>query len=142
MALIEMVTELVHQWVEEIWNQGQFQRLGQFHPPIFTNHGQPSSLEEVERWHLQNRATFPDVHYIIDNIFSAGNQIAFRWTATATHQGTLWGMIPATGKTITWNGMHMLRVVDQQIVEVWAIANTVAQLQQMGVTLQPPARPE
>ena len=144
--------DLVRQWVEEIWNQGQLQRLGQFHPPTFTNHGQPSTIEETEQWQLQNRATFPDVHYTIDDIFAAGDaatpvvgsttQVAFRWTATATHQGTLWGMIPATGKSITWNGMHMLRVVDQQIVEVWAVGNSVAQLQQMGVTLQPAAPSE
>ena len=129
---------LVRQWVEQVWNDGNLDLLGHFHPHTFDNHGQPSNLEEARQWHLRNRATFPDVHYTIDDIFATEAQVAMRWTATATHEGSLWGMIPPTGKHLSWNGMHQLRIADQQIVEVWAIANTIAQLQQMGVTLQPP----
>jgi hypothetical protein len=31
--------------------------------------------------------------------------------------------------------MHLLRLANKQIVEVWALQNSIAQLQQMGVTL-------
>lgn len=136
--LAEANSALVRDWVEQIWNAGALDRLNHFHPPTFDNHGHLSTIEEAEQWHIRSRATFPDVHYTIEDIFATEDRVALRWTATATHQGDLWGMIPPTGKRITWNGMHLLRVADNRIVEVWAVANTITQLQQMGVTLNPP----
>jgi len=131
--------ELVRQWVEQVWNAGNLDLLARFHPPTFDNHGSRSTIEETRQWHLRNRATFPDIHYTIDDIFAADDRVALRWSATATHRGALWNMIPATGKTIAWNGMHLLRLANGQIVEVWALQNSIAQLQQMGVTLHPAA---
>lgn len=131
--------ELVRQWVEQMWNQGHLESITAFHPPTFMNEGQPSTPEEAKAWHLSNRVTFPDVQYTIDDLFATDDRVALRWTATATHLGVLWNMIPATGKRITWNGIHLLRIADKKIVEVWAVQNTIAQLRQMGATLQPPA---
>ncbi|MGE5673473.1 MAG: ester cyclase [Mycobacterium leprae] len=125
---------LVRQWVEQVWNQGNMELLTHFHPPIFDNHGHPSSIHETQEWHLRTRTTFPDIHYTIDDIFATDDRVALRWTATATHRGALW-QIPPTGKRITWTGMHLLRLAHNQIVEVWALQNGVAQLQQMGLTL-------
>lgn len=101
------------------------------------NEGKRSTPEEAKQWHLSNRITFPDLHYIIDDIFATEDGVAMRWTATATHLGTMWNMIPPTGKLITWNGMHLLRLADKKIVEVWALQNNIAQLRQMGATLHP-----
>jgi predicted ester cyclase len=129
--------ELVRQWVEEVWNAGNLERLAHYHPPTFDNHGNSSTVEEARQWHLSNRATFPDIHYTIEDMFAADDRVALRWIATATHRGTLWNLIPPTGKIITWNGMHLLRLANGYIVEVWAVQNSIAQLQQMGVTLQP-----
>ena len=129
--------ELVRQWVEQVWNNSNVQRIIDFHPPTFDNEGKRSTPEEAKQWHLSNRSTFPDLHYIIDDIFATEDRVAMRWTATATHLGTMWNMIPPTGKLITWNGMHLLRLADEKIVEVWALQNNIAQLRQMGATLHP-----
>lgn len=129
--------ELVRQWVEQVWNTSNVQRIIDFHPPTFDNEGKRSTPEEAKQWHLSNRSTFPDLHYIIDDIFATEDRVAMRWTATATHLGTMWNMIPPTGKLITWNGMHLLRLADKKIVEVWALQNNIAQLRQMGATLHP-----
>ena len=129
--------ELVRQWVEQVWNTSNVQRIIDFHPPTFDNEGKRSTPEEAKQWHLSNRITFPDLHYIIDDIFATEDRVAMRWTATATHLGTMWNMIPPTGKLITWNGMHLLRLADKKIVEVWALQNNIAQLRQMGATLHP-----
>lgn len=134
---VEAQVRLVQDWIAQVWNGGDLERLHHFHPSTFDNHGRPASIDEVRQWHLRQRATYPDIHYTVDDIVAAGEKVAVRWTATATHAGALWDLIPATGKTIVWRGMHLLRVVDRRIVEVWAIADTIAQLQQMGVTLQP-----
>ena len=133
----EANVELVRQWVEQIWNAGNMESLTHFHPPTFDNHGKRSNIEETKQWQLRNRVTFPDIHYTIDDIFATDERVAFHWTATATHRGALWNMIPPTGKTITWIGMHLLWLANKQIVGVWAVQNSIAQLQQMGVTLHP-----
>lgn len=135
---VEANIALVRAWVDQVWNQGNVERIVDFHPPTFMNEGQPSTPETAKAWHLSNRVTFPDVQYTIEEIFATDDRVALRWTATATHLGTLWNLIPATGKRITWNGMHLLRVGDKKIVEVWALQNTIAQLRQMGATLHPP----
>ncbi len=129
--------ELVRRWVDQVWNAGDLDRLADFHPETYENEGRPSTVEETKQWHLRNRTTFPDIQYTIDDIFAADDRVALRWTATATHGGTLWNFIPPTGKSITWTGMHMLRIADERIVEVWALQNGLAQLRQMGVTIQP-----
>lgn len=128
---------VVRAWVEDIWNFGNLAHLERFHPPTLNNHGRQTTVEEVRQWHQRNRAAFPDIHYTIDAVFAVDDHVALRWTATATHMGTLWNLIPATHRHITWGGMHMLRLVHLQIVEIWAVQDTVAQLQQMGVTLHP-----
>ena len=128
---------LVRLWVEKVWNEANLELMNQFHPPSFENHGRPSNIEEARQWHLRMRATYPDLHYVIGDIFAVDDRVALRWTAAATQRGVLWDVVPPTNKTVTWSGMHMLRVVDNQIVEVWAIADSVAVLQQLGVKLQP-----
>jgi predicted ester cyclase len=130
--------KLVRDWVQRVWNDFDLDSLSQFHPASFQNHGHTSTIEETKQWHQRMRVTYPDLHYIIDDILAADDKVAFRWTATATQQGTLWGLIPATNKRVTWSGMHMLRIVNSRIVEVWAVADTVAVLQQLEVRLQPP----
>lgn len=134
--------ELVRQWVEVIWNQGQPERIIDFHPPTFVNEGKPSTPEETKQWHLNQRNTFPDLHYTIEDIFATEDRVAIRWTANATHRGFFWNLLPPTGKVITWNGIHLLRLQDGKIVEVWALQNSIAQLRQMGATLHPAAKQE
>ena len=132
---------LVQDWVEQVWNAGDLEALATFHPPVFQNEGKSSSIADAQAWHKRMRATYPDIQYVIQDIFATAEQVAMRWTATGTHQGTLWGIILPTGKQITWHGMHMVRIENDQIVDIWAVGDTSTQLQQMGVRLQPPAIP-
>ena len=136
---VETNMELVRRWVDQVWNRGDLDRIADFHPPTFRSEGRDTTPGETKLWHIHNRSTFPDIHYRIDDMFAAEDRVALRWSATATHLGALWELIPATGKRIHWNGMHLLRLADNKIVEVWALQNNLAQLRQLGATLQPPA---
>ncbi len=128
---------LVRQWVEQVWNRAELDRIADFHTPVFENEGRPATPDEVKQWHVNNRLTFPDIHYVIEDMFASEDRVALRWRASATHEGSMWNMIPPTGKKISWTGMHLLRLLNARIVEVWALQNNSAQLQQMGVTLLP-----
>jgi predicted ester cyclase len=129
--------ERVRAWVEQIWNQGQLEQMAHFHPPTLLNEGEASTLQAMQEWHKRNRATFPDIRYEILDIFGTQDRVAFRWQATATQRGTLWGMIPPTNRAMTWRGVHLVRLQQDKIVEIWALEDSVSMLQQMGVKLQP-----
>lgn len=129
--------DIVRQWIDTIWNAGDLDQIDQFHPPIFDNEGQPSTPAETRAWHEALRVTFPDIHYQIEDLFIADNRVTVRWRARGTQLGTLWGFIPPTGKTVEWPGIHIVRVDEGQIVEIWAVANQATILQQLGVQLVP-----
>lgn len=128
---------IVRHWIETIWNAGDLDQIDRFHLPVFDNEGQPSTSTEARSWHEGIRVTFPDIHYQIDDIFAAGDRVTVRWRARASHQGPLGGFIPPTGKAIEWPGIHIVRVAEGKIVEIWAVANQAKILQQPGVQIVP-----
>ncbi len=75
------------------------------------------------------RAIYPDLHYRIEEIFASHENVAMAWTAVGTHHDTLWSLIPATEKKITWQGIHLLSIKNGKIVAIRAVADTLAQLQ-------------
>ncbi|MGB1295867.1 MAG: ester cyclase [Flavobacteriales bacterium] len=60
------------------------------------------------------------VHKIEDNMW------VIRWEATAKHTGPLFG-IPATGKTVYFNGHDIVKIENEKITELWHI-ETLLQL--------------
>jgi len=92
----------------------------------------------VKQWHLSTAASFPDLRYEIDEIVAdARGCVAFHWTATGTQDGAF-GPIPATGRTVTYEGAHFVRVESQRIVTLWSISDTFGKIQQLGAQLVPP----
>lgn len=132
---------MVRRWVDEGWNEPDADArrtvLLAHHPATFRNEGEEATPELMVDWHLRMRATFPDLHYVIDELVEAGPRVILRWTASGTHRGTLWGLLPATGRSVTWRGIHLLTVREGRITEVWAAAEWVEVLQQLGAQLLP-----
>ena len=129
---------VVRTWIDEVWNAGRTERVADFHPPEFMNEGNPSTPAEAAEWHRHNHETFPDVRYEIDELLVAGDRVTVRWTATGTHSGPLWGVVPPTGQRVTWGGLHLLTVRGSRIVEVWAVVDLLSILEQLGVRLELP----
>src|SRR5581483_10425132 len=107
---VELSTQLVRDWVEIVWNHAELGALSRFHPPSFQNEGRATSLDEIVQWHQRMRTTYPDLHYVVDDLSAAGDRVALCWTATGTQRGALWDLTPPSAKTVTWSGMHMLRI--------------------------------
>ena len=63
--------------------------------------------------------SLPDAHASIEDIFGQGNQVAVRVVVSGTQQGPLLG-IPATGRSIHWDGVDMYRLNGGKISEIWA----------------------
>jgi predicted ester cyclase len=130
---------VVRTWIAEVWNEGRLERVADFHPPEFMNEGDPSTPADAAEWHRRNHETFPDVAYVVDELHVAGDRVTVRWTATGTQSGVLWGIVPPTGRRVTWRGLHLLTVRGSRIVEVWAVADLLSILQQLEMGLELPS---
>ena len=51
-------------------------------------------------------------------------KVAVRWVANGTHQGTFMG-IPPTGKRIAFQGIEIIRIEGERIVERWGEWNGI-----------------
>jgi steroid delta-isomerase-like uncharacterized protein len=72
-------------------------------------------------------------HWTIQEMFSAGDRVAVRWTGTGKHTGELNG-IPATGRDVgPVQCIAIHRMSDGKIAETWEVWDTLGLLQQLGV---------
>lgn len=74
--------------------QSAFQAANQKHAldQFFT----PETLHSVTAGQASVRKDYPDVQWHVDSVLEKGNRVAFRYTATGTHQ--------ASNKKVSWNG--------------------------------------
>ena len=67
-------------------------------------------------------------------MIAEGDEVVTRWTMTGTHRG-VWGEIPATGKTVQWNGTDIYTVVNGKIAALDRAADSLKLLKQLGAVL-------
>lgn len=77
---------------------------------------------------------FPDIQVTIDDLIAEGDKIVVRQTFRGTHQGPM-GSIAPTGKHVTFSGMFIFRVENDQFVEEWALLDGLALQNQLGQPL-------
>jgi predicted ester cyclase len=77
-------------------------------------------------------AAFPDLRFTIEDQLVQGDQAAFRWRAAGTHTGPL-GPVPATGKTISVEGLIIDRMAGAKVQERWEQWDQSSMLQQLGL---------
>jgi steroid delta-isomerase-like uncharacterized protein len=75
---------------------------------------------------------YPDAHWRIDEMFSAGDRVVTRWTGSGTQRGDLLGL-PASGRRVEVPGIWIHRLAGGNIVESWNCWGTLLMLQQLGV---------
>jgi ketosteroid isomerase-like protein len=68
----------------------------------------------------------------ITHLIAEGDLVAIRWETVATHDG-LYGEIPATGKTLTYQGADLFRLADGRIAEVWSFWDAYGVFTALGV---------
>ncbi len=75
---------------------------------------------------------FPDVQITIQEMIGEGDKVAILWTFQGTHRGSFQG-IPATGKTVNWDGLDLYTLTDGKITSLTRKADRRSLLQQLGV---------
>ncbi len=94
--------------------------------------GMPNGKEGFLMAHQILEAAFPDVRFTVDKVVADGDKIGVVATGSGTNTGSFFG-IPATGKTVKWWGVRILRIQNGKIVEAWGLFDQMGILQQMGI---------
>ena len=87
----------------------------------------PAGLKQMNQ---QFRASFPDLHGTIGQIFAFGDWVAARLTWTGTNTGEFMGK-PPTGKTISISELEIVRCEDGRIVDLRQVADLASLMAQV-----------
>ncbi len=128
---------LARRVIEEMFNKGNLDIADELIAPEYVDHD-PAMPEDVrgpegfKEYVRAYRAGSSDLHVRIEAQVAEGDLVATRWTATATHDGDLWGIAP-TGKRVTLPGMEIVRISDGKLVEGWEGYDSMTMMRQLGV---------
>ena len=82
---------LVRRWFEDVWNKGDasaIDRLFAAHGTVYGLSAEMTGPTGFKLFHAAYRDAFPDVRLELEDLIAEDDKVAFRWTATATHQGS------------------------------------------------------
>ncbi len=80
----------------------------------------------------QMRAAFPDLHIEVEHVTAAEDDVAFAYTLTGTHLGSLQGH-GATGKSVKIRGLQISRFSGGKMVERWGSSDEMGMMTQLGL---------
>lgn len=132
---------LMRRFVEELWNgrcldvaDAIFAKDCVTHqlrsgvPVDAVPRGPQAIKEHVAGW----IASFPDLHFSIDQMLSEGDRVVMQLLMEGTHRGA-WLGIPASNKKIQVRMFTIHRIVRDKIVEDWVLVESLGVFQQLGV---------
>jgi steroid delta-isomerase-like uncharacterized protein len=122
--LVETNKTILRRYYEEALNQGNLSVIEE----LFT----PELVETFKQAVTMSRTAFPDLQVTIEDQIAEGDRVVTRWTVRGTHNGPFAGM-PATGKPVTVTAIHIHRIHEGKIAELWEQINLLGLLQQLGV---------
>ncbi len=130
---------LVRRYVEEVLNKKNLALIDELFAPTFIDHD--ASMPEakgpagVKRLAAMAHATFPDLHFTVEDMVTEGDKVVYRYTMRGTHQGDFMGIAP-TGKQFAVTGIHIYRVGDGKLQEEWENWDMLGLMRQLGVLPQ------
>jgi steroid delta-isomerase-like uncharacterized protein len=97
-------------------NRGDIDAAVAFDAPDMLFNGMPFGREADRQSCIDTAATFPDLHWTIEDMVAEGDKVVIRYTFRGTNLGGLPGR-PATGKQVEVTGSVFYRIVDGLCVE-------------------------
>jgi steroid delta-isomerase-like uncharacterized protein len=128
--------EIVHRFVEEVMNAGNFDVADELIAPDHVNHDPTApevqaGPEGIKQLISMYRSAFPDIHFETGEMICEDDIVAHRWTFTGTHQGEIMGVEP-TGKQVEVAGVEMNRVDNGWITASWTVSDAMGLMKQLG----------
>lgn len=135
---VDQVKQVATRFIEEVWNQQQYEKLSEYLHPDYVDHSLPTALSAdrigLLTWIQATSQSFSHQTLIEDQI-TEGNKTILKVKMVMTHIG-LWRGIDPTGAQVSTGGYRFYRFQDGKIIEHWAEINgTVleSQLKQRAV---------
>jgi steroid delta-isomerase-like uncharacterized protein len=128
---------LIHQFVEELINQGKLDIIDEIVSPDFVEHealppGIPPSREAPRAMFGMLQSAFPDLHATIEHLIAEDDKVVAHMTWAGTQEGEFMG-IPPTGKHMSINVMDIFGIAGGQIVDHWGVSDMISMMQQLGL---------
>lgn len=126
---------IVRRTWEGLFNQGNMAVADELIAANFTNHaapGAPPGPGSFKQLVTMYRAAFPDVQFAIEDLLGDGDKVVIRNSFGGTHRGSFMGIAP-TGRRVSQEQIHIVRVASGQIVEHWAVRDDLSLMRQLGV---------
>lgn len=128
----------------EIFNEGRIELIDELFAEDFVEHiatppGVPPTRDGLHMFVGALRSAFPDLNYEIVAQFQDGDKQIGHVRVSGTMTGDFLGM-PASGKSATWEEIHIARMSAGQVSEHWGVLDRLGMLQQLGFVPPPPGR--
>ena len=137
LASTERIKDFTRRVLEQIINEHRMDLIPEIVADTFvfrTIPGLPLGPTAFQMSVSMYHNAFPDIQVTIDDLIAEGDKIVVRQTFRGTHQGPM-GSIAPTGKHVTFSGMFIFRVENDQFVEEWALLDGLALQNQLGQPL-------
>lgn len=116
-------SKIVSEFIEQIWNKRNFEKLGQFMHPDFKDHSLPTALsadiEGMKKWVVGTGLSF-EHNTIIEDQVCEDDKIILKIRMEMKHIG-LWRGIEPTGTNINAVGYRYYKLKDGKIMKHWAL---------------------
>ncbi|MFZ1769711.1 MAG: ester cyclase, partial [Caldilinea sp.] len=127
---------------EEIWNQGNLDRIDETYAKDYVRHeaGYPAELAGaagLKQFIETLRTGFPDWNCTVEDTLAEGDKVVVRYACSGTHTGEWNGLAP-TGKPIQFQSMIIHRIADGKVAEDWSEYDSLGWMQQLGFELAMP----
>jgi steroid delta-isomerase-like uncharacterized protein len=129
---------LANQVWEEIWHQGNLDRVDDLFASDFVRHDPGRKLLGVEqnRQFISSlRSAFPDCRFTTEDQIAEGDKVVVRYRFEGAQLGEFQGMKP-TGRRVSYTGILIYRIAGDKIAEQWTEFDLMSLLRQLGVLPQ------
>jgi steroid delta-isomerase-like uncharacterized protein len=125
----------VRQYYDEALSTGNLDRLNVLVAEDFVDHEQlltiPSTRTGLKQKYTLLRTGFPDLHFVVEDLFGEGSQVAARVRVQGTHTAEFMGH-PPTGRAFAVTSVGIFRIVEGRIAEHWGVFDQMGMLAQLG----------
>jgi steroid delta-isomerase-like uncharacterized protein len=115
----------------ETFNQRDLSALDQLVGPSYVGAQGDRGPDGFRTVMVGLRASFPDIHYTLEDVVAEGDLVAVRWRWTGTHAAPF-RKFPATGKAVTNTGAGIFRLAEGKIVAATLETDRLGFLEQVG----------
>jgi steroid delta-isomerase-like uncharacterized protein len=130
----ETLKARVREYIQRVWNDKDIDALDELASPSYRRHlgpTRPSIDLAAQKERLRGlQHSLPDVHFAVEDLIADADRVVFRVTVTGTHRAEMLG-IPATGRSVAFSAIDILRFEADRIIEHWGFGDSAALLEQL-----------